>query len=264
MTERLEICLLGGFRLRIDDRAHHVSAACQRVLSLLAIRRRMTRAELAGTLWSGTSEQRALASLRTALWRLRQEDPRWLETTNDTLVLGRAVEVDAHRWAAAASRVIDGSATSVTSADIAAVRKSSGELLPGWYDDWALVERERLHQLRLHALESAADLLRVSEQYAAAVDAALEAIRLEPLRESAHRALITTYLVEGNVSTALRQFDRFRHQLLDELGVEPSAQLQDLMIARLPALHAGQPGLASSSAGSHQPARPSEDEPTRL
>jgi DNA-binding SARP family transcriptional activator len=252
MTRRLELYLLDGFRLRIDDHPQHVSATGQRLLGLLAVRRQMTRTELAGTLWSATSEKRASGSLRTTLWRLRQQNSRWIEAWGDTLVLSHAVDVDVHQLAEAASRVINSSATSVDPGDIARVLAPSGELLPGWYDDWALFERERLHQLRVHALESAAGHLCASGHYAAAVDAALEAIQLEPLRETAHRALITTYLFEGNVGAALRQFDRFRNQLVHELGIEPSAQLKELIAARLSTPRAGEPDVRSWSAGTHE------------
>jgi hypothetical protein len=55
-----------------------------------------------------------------------------------------------------------------------------------------------------------------------AVDCALAAIRLEPVRESAHRALMTAHLTAGNVSEALEQFDTY-HRILDaELSVDPS------------------------------------------
>jgi hypothetical protein len=58
-----------------------------------------------------------------------------------------------------------------------------GELLPGWYDDWVMFERERLRQLQLHALETMAHRLAKEHRYADAVDVALAAVRLEPLRE---------------------------------------------------------------------------------
>src|SRR3712207_7767400 len=61
------------------------------------------------------------------------------------------------------------------------------EILPDWYDDWLLMEREVHRQLRLHALESLAARLAQDARYGEAVDAALSAIAGEPLRESAHR-----------------------------------------------------------------------------
>ena len=57
----------------------------------------------------------------------------------------------------------------------------------------------------------------------------LAAVAGEPLRESAHRALITAYLAEGNRSEALRQYRFFRHLLADELGLEPSPLMESLV-----------------------------------
>ena len=56
----------------------------------------------------------------------------------------------------------------------------------------------------------------------AALHLALEAVRAEPLRESANARLIEVYLAEGNVCDALRQYDAFRALLQRELGLEPS------------------------------------------
>jgi DNA-binding SARP family transcriptional activator len=67
-------------------------------------------------------------------------------------------------------------------------------------------ERERFHQLRIHALESLCDQLAASRRYVQAEQAGLAAISGEPLRESAHRALIRVYLREGNRGEAIRQY----------------------------------------------------------
>jgi DNA-binding SARP family transcriptional activator len=62
----------------------------------------------------------------------------------------------------------------------------------------------------------------------AAVEAALEAVALEPLRESAHRAVIRAHLVEGNRGEALRQLGELRRLLLEELGIQPSTLVTSL------------------------------------
>jgi DNA-binding SARP family transcriptional activator len=66
-------------------------------------------------------------------------------------------------------------------------------LFPGWYDDWVLLERERLRRLRLHALEVLADKLVREGRYGEAVQATYAAVRTEPLRESAHRAVVRVH-----------------------------------------------------------------------
>ena len=96
------------------------------------------------------------------------------------------------------------------------------ELLPGWYDDWVLLERERLRQLWLHGLEAAARRLGRLRRFDLAVDAAMLAIRIEPLRESAHRTLAELHLDEGNAGAARRCYDAFTKLLRDELDIAPS------------------------------------------
>jgi DNA-binding SARP family transcriptional activator len=106
------------------------------------------------------------------------------------------------------------------------------ELLPGWYDDWVVFERERLSILRLHALEHCASVLAHGPLRGAALQLALEAVRAEPLRETANASLIEVYLAEGNVSDAVHHYDRFRDLLRRELGVDPSPALAELMPRR--------------------------------
>jgi DNA-binding SARP family transcriptional activator len=135
----------------------------------------------------------------------------------------------------------------------------SGELLPGWYEDWVLLERDRLRQLRLHALEALADKLAAVGRHGEALQAAHAAVRLEPLRESARRAMVRIQLAQGNVAEALRTYESFRRYLVDELGVTPSSQMEELVAGircprRVPALVPVPSG--SASAGSlHRPAR---------
>ena len=104
-----------------------------------------------------------------------------------------------------------------------------GTLLPGWYDDWALEEREQLHQLRLRALEALADRLLDHGELDAALQAAMGAVQLEPLRESAHRALIRVHLKDGNHVEAVRVYRAFKERLSDELGISVSHQIVDLI-----------------------------------
>jgi len=109
-----------------------------------------------------------------------------------------------------------------------------GELLPGWYDDWVLIERERHRQLSLHALEMICELLTAAGRFGPAVTAGLAAVREEPLRESAHRGLIQAYLAEGNPSEALRDYRLYEKLLWRELRLKPSGRLSELVSPLLP------------------------------
>jgi DNA-binding SARP family transcriptional activator len=118
--------------------------------------------------------------------------------------------------------------------DVDAIADLSTEILPGWYDDWVLVEAEDWRQVRLHALEVLADRLSQRRKYADAAMAALAAVRAEPLRESPRAALIRVHIAEGNPSEALREFTRYGELLGLELGIEPTERLRGLVAQLLP------------------------------
>lgn len=88
-----------------------------------------------------------------------------------------------------------------------------------------IFERERLRHLHLHSLEAASAQLVQQHRFTEALDIALAAVRSEPLRESAHCAVITVHIAEGNLVEAIRHYHRFRRLLVAELGVEPSPRL---------------------------------------
>lgn len=194
----------------------------------------MSRTAAAGTLWPDVAEGHAQGSLRTTLWRLGRIHPQLVETTADRLDLASGIEVDLWSFTLSAMRLINRTALEDCD-DLDTSISMTGELLPGWYEDWVLYERERVRQLRLRALEALATHLCRRGSYAAAIDIALEAIQLEPLRESAHHTLITVHLHEENVIEAVRHFRSFSQLLRDELGVEPSPRIAALISNQVPA-----------------------------
>ncbi|MGC5288484.1 AfsR/SARP family transcriptional regulator [Micromonospora sp. DT231] len=223
---RYALRLLGGFGLERDGRVVVVPQGARRLLAFLGVRQRCARSEAAGTLWPGSHEDRARANLRTMLWRLHRVTPEPLVEEDDRLALAAVVTSDvAALGAAAAVLLADGSPVG------AVPMLATGELLPGWYDDWVLAERERLRQTRLYALEALAERLTTQGRYGEAVQVALTAVHLEPLRESATRALIAVHLAERNINEAVRRFELFRADLGRELGVAPTPWLERLVQA---------------------------------
>ncbi|SHG96630.1 AfsR/SARP family transcriptional regulator [Streptoalloteichus hindustanus] len=220
--------LLSGFRLEFGEVVLHPSPGCQRLLAYLAVHGVASRAVLAGVLWPDVSEEHAHGSLRTTIWRLRRYAGDLLDIGRQQLSLARSVWVDVQALTARARRLLRPDAV-VTREDLELSGLHGGELLPGWYDDWVLFERERLRQLRIHALESLSRRLLRERRAAEALDAALEAVRLEPLRESGHRCVLAAHLAEGNVVEALRHYEVVRLQFAAELGVAPSRALTTLM-----------------------------------
>jgi DNA-binding SARP family transcriptional activator len=218
--------LLGGFVLEIAAAPVPLPLQAQRVLAYIClnmpIRAMYDRGMLAERLWAGSSVRRSHASLRTALWRIRQTDTRLIRTAAGTVQLGDQVRVDLHEGQAWADRLLAPADLSFADADLTGL---AGDLLPGWEEDWLLMERERVRQLRVHALDALAHRLLVVGRHAQAIAAALAAVDVEPLRESAQATLIDIYLAERNTSEAVRQYDRYANLLWQELGLPPSPDL---------------------------------------
>jgi DNA-binding SARP family transcriptional activator len=240
----LRVTLLDGFALRFDRRARRplldeLPRGAQRLVARLCFSGRPPRAVIAGQLWPDVPEDHAHGSLRSALWRLQQAAPGLVEVTGSSLALADGVQVDVRELGDWVRRVRDPRCC----LDDVEVPDCSvrGELLPGWYDDWVLLERERIRQLRMHALELVAVRLADVGRYGDALQAAHAAVRAEPLRESAHRTVMRVHLAEGNLIEAFRAYEEFRAMLAAELGVEPSAQmvrlLQGLHARRCPSSH---------------------------
>jgi DNA-binding SARP family transcriptional activator len=85
------------------------------------------------------------------------------------------------------------------------------------------MERERVRQRILHALEALSEWLAAAGRFADAVEAAMLATSAEPLRESAQRALIRAHAAEGNLTEARRSYRSYQDLLRRELGVAPSS-----------------------------------------
>jgi DNA-binding SARP family transcriptional activator len=224
---RWSLRLFDGWQLRCDDAAVVVAYRERRLLSLLALQGERPRSHLAGLLWPDSDESRAHGNLRAAVWRIQHLLVGVLQESPGMMTLAPDVHVDVHELRNLAHRLTADGEPPDTAHALEVLRR--GTLLPGWYDDWALEEREQLHQLRLRALENLADRLLEDGQLDGALQAAMGAVSLEPLRESAHRALIRVHLRDGNHVEAVRVYRAFRDRLDDELGISVSPLIVDLV-----------------------------------
>jgi DNA-binding SARP family transcriptional activator len=217
--------LFGGPFVTYGRRRVSVPQGSKRLLVFVALHRgEVERGYAAGTLWPMGTEHRAAGNLRSALWRLSRAELPLLRADKCHLALQQEVLVDARLLSEWASRMITGRPRDD---DLAALPTGADaiDLLPGWYEDWALLERERLRQRMLHALEALSRKLVEVGRCAEAVEAAMMAVAADPLRESAQRALIEAHLAEGNWSEGHRQLSIYRKTLQRELGLEPDREL---------------------------------------
>jgi DNA-binding SARP family transcriptional activator len=226
----LRVSVLGGFRLVEGHAAMPVPGSAERLVAFLALARGVVkRALVAGTLWPEASERHAFGNLRSALSRLGAAGRRAVRSDPVDLELASDVLVDVRDARGLALRLLAPDAPRPADLSPATVVVLTDELLPGWYDDWVLVEAEEWRQLRLHALEALARHLTKAGRFGEAVAAATASVRAEPLRETAHASLIRVHLAEGNHSEAVRQLETLRALLRAELGLEPSARLDELV-----------------------------------
>jgi DNA-binding SARP family transcriptional activator len=226
--------LLGRPRVVVGGASRVVPTGSQRLLAFVALHpMRLERGYVAGMLWPVGGDVRAIGNLRSALWRLRTAGIEVITADKHTLALAPGVRVDVHAVAAWAGRLIGGTA-GPDDLELSTVPAEACGLFPGWRDDWAVLERERMRQKVLHALEALSVQLSRQGRHADAVAAVHLAVAEEPLRESAQRALLAAHLVAGDRAAARTAYADFAELLRATLGVEPSRRITELVAQAAP------------------------------
>ena len=243
-TPTMRIQLLGTFQLVLQDTpvTGIELPRLRSLLAYLALHRGtpLSRSYLASLFWPESTDAQAHTNLRNLIHKLRQSFPgkgkvdtfirtdwhmiQWQPTapwTLDTLDFEQAIT------RAEQARLIQDIAAEKQALE-EAVSLYRGELLPGCYDEWILLERDRLQQAYLGTLERLIDLLKNVRDYPAAISIAHHLLRHDPLHESAYRRLMQLYASSGNRAAALRTYQNCIVVLERELGVEPSAATQAL------------------------------------
>jgi DNA-binding SARP family transcriptional activator len=217
------LLVVGTFIASIDGCTVILRPSAERLVALLAVRGALPCPNVAGMLWPDLTQGRAMANLRTVLWRVRNDCPGFVVREGNVLRISDIyVDLFAIReWAWRALRGED--------PWIPPPRRVTCELLPGWGDDWLVEAREELRLLQLYGLEAASQRLLLAGRFGEAVGLAIGAVGLDPLRESANRLLIEIHLRDGNRPEALRQFHKYEKRLRTEIGAEPGPALTALV-----------------------------------
>jgi TolB-like protein/DNA-binding SARP family transcriptional activator len=231
----LELLLLGGFQARAAGQTIDISGRKERaLLAVLAMPpgEPRSRDKLAGLLWSERGDKQARDSLKQAILRLRKSfgslHPLPLLTDRASLTLDSAgVAVDVQEFE---QLVGDGGPDALARA----TALYRGDLLDGLdvrdpaFEEWLLFERQRLRDLARAALAKVLDRHVAEGAHDQAGVAARRLLALDPLHESAHRALMRIYAQHGQAALALKQYQLCRDALQDELGVRPEAETERL------------------------------------
>jgi DNA-binding SARP family transcriptional activator len=225
--------LLDGPYVTVGPQRRDVPEGGKRLVVLMAIRRRLSRCAVAEALWPDVAPRRAAGNLRSAWWRLRCAGIDVLCERDGMLGVDPDVRVDLDVLGAQARRLASGYRGHD---DLAALPRAIDalDLLPGWYDDWVCDERERLRAAMLDLIDAISVQLCRAGRWAEAIDAALVAVGVDPLRASSHSALVAAHVGEGNLAEAYDADERHRRVLHTEFDVDspPHPLLRGMLALR--------------------------------
>lgn len=201
-----------------------------------------SREAMAALLWPECSTVKSKKNLRQALWQLQTALVGFTKNVKCELLTidaesiylngDKAMTVDVSIFERAYQEVcgVAGNALDANQAKVVqyAIDLYRGDLLEGCYEDWCLVERERLQNWYLIMLEKLVCYSRKTREYSRAVEYGEKILRIDRAHERTYRQLMRTFYESGNRTAALRQYDRCKAALEEELGVEPSQKTQKL------------------------------------
>jgi DNA-binding SARP family transcriptional activator len=221
----LQINLLGEFSLEVDGKlVPEISASrFQGLIAYLSMQndRPVSRRQLASLFWPDSRPSQARANLRKMIFDLRHAHTgvdRWLDTSGVVL-----------RWKPDVTLILDvvSFQNAVAGAQGAAQLEAAlslylGELLPGNYEDWVLLERQRLEGIYIQAMEKLIQELEGQRDYGRAITFAQRLINLAPMEENNYRQLMRLYALNGDRASLVHTFNLCASVLQRELDIQPS------------------------------------------
>ena len=227
MQDQLRLSLLG--KLKVERNGQPLggltSLKGQALLVYLAVTGQPhSRSALAGLLWSDMPETDARTNLRVTLSQLRKVVGDAVIATRRTVELNP----DSNLWLdVTVLEKVAGSGNDLA----AVVDLYRGDFLDDFqvpeaelFEEWLLVERERLRQLALSVLGRLTVTALELGKFAEGIAAARRLLSLEPWHEAGHRQLMKLLAATGQASAALAQYETCKRILFEELGVEPAKE----------------------------------------
>lgn len=185
---------------------------------------------LAELFWQDMPSSQSMKNLRTVLPNLRQLVGTHLIVTRQTITFNRESPyfLDIEPLQAIANHKQNDINLQFLSE---AITQYQGDFLEGFYvpdalefENWALMERERLRELALKGLDTLAEQCLVNQDYAAGLALTRKLLTLDPWRETAHQQQMLFLAQNGQRSAALSQYAVCRQILADEFDAEPMAE----------------------------------------
>jgi DNA-binding SARP family transcriptional activator/predicted ATPase len=251
---RLSLSFLGTFEVALAERPVTTFEydKVRALLAYLAVEadRPHRREALAGLLWPEQPEAKARHSLSQALLTLeraiadRQATPACLIVTRQALQFNPAgdygLDVTTFTGLLAGCEVHDHQQLAACDACLERLRRAAtlyrGEFLAGFsagdalpFEEWTLVQRERLERLAVEALGHLAGGYGARGEYQAALPHAWRRVELDPWQEAACRDLMRLLALSGQREAALAHYEACRGRLAAELDMEPAEETRRLV-----------------------------------
>ncbi len=257
----LKIRMLGGFAIEYQNKSL-LDTSGQRPRLFLAYlllhhNRQITRQEIAFLFWPDANESQARTNFRNLLHRLRRLFPeidRFVQTNNTKIGWRKSetflFDVDTFELllSEAESAIREGNSSKAATCLGQAIETYQGDLLPGAYEEWVLSIRERLRALFLQAMETLLHLAEEKRDYKQAVRISQRWQREDPLSEAAYHYLMRFFALDGDRVNALRAYHACVSMLRQEMGVEPSDEIQGLYRRLMQQEHGTSTAIATTNA----------------
>src|ERR1043165_3273925 len=226
----LEVRLLGTFDIKYKNKPITISSRPAQSLFAYLILSAGTahrREKLAGMLWPDSLEETARDNLRHALWRVRKAlesaaSTRFLHADDLTIKF----ESSSDYWLDASE--LERLSESASADELMGILSTyQGELLPGFYEEWVVSEREHLFSIFEHHMAQLLSRLQEEKHWSDILDWGERWIKLGQKPEPAYRALMTAHAAKGDMSKVAATYERCIKSL-KEFGLEPSEPTKEL------------------------------------
>ena len=224
----LDVRLFGEFKVSLDSQPIEIpSRPMQSLLAYLILNAGTAyrREKLAGLLWPESDEKNARHNLRQTLWRLGKVIGKDFFLT-DKVSVGFNPQVD-YRLDVA---VLQDKAAEWNTTDqlVRSVSVYTDVLLPGFYEDWVLLEQERLQAIYEDRMQMLLDRLIHEGRWRETREWAERWIAQGHVPEAAYRALMVAHAGLGDQAGVTAVYQRCVEALDEEIGVEPSPETKSL------------------------------------
>lgn len=179
------------------------------------------REKLAGLLWPKSTEINARDNLRHALWHVRKT---LKNIPSDTYIVADDLAIafnDLSDYQFDVSKLKKVRKKANADELIAAISVYRGELLPGFYDEWAILEREYLNSIFEHYMARLMSILQDENRWLDILNWAERWIRFGQKPEPAYRALMKAHSAKGDMPKVAAIYERCVNSLQED-GISPS------------------------------------------